>query len=123
MKHILLVDDEVQWIEMIKTRLEGNGYKVTTAFEGKEGIAKARAEQPDLILIDIMMPELNGSEAVKILSQDEKTKKIPIVFLTAVCSHEQQGDRAINVGERFYPAVAKPVHAPFLFETIGKQLG
>lgn len=83
MAKILIVDDEVQLIEMLQIRLEANGYEVVAAKDGQEGVDKVKSEDPDLIILDIMMPVMDGYEACKILKSDPQYSKIPIIFLSA----------------------------------------
>jgi DNA-binding response OmpR family regulator len=83
MKKILVIDDLPENVFMLQDRLEHEGYEVLTAYDGKNGIEKAKAELPDLILLDVMMPDINGFEVCKILVNDEKTASIPIILVTA----------------------------------------
>ena len=83
MKKILVIDDLPENVFMLQDRLEHEGYEVLTAYDGKNGIEKAKAELPDLILLDVMMPDINGLEVCKILVNDEKTASIPIILVTA----------------------------------------
>ena len=83
MAKLLLIDDEVQLLEMLQIRLEANGYEIVTANDGVEGIEKVKSENPDLIILDIMMPKMDGYEACKILKSDPQYRKIPIIFLSA----------------------------------------
>lgn len=80
---ILVVDDEEHIVELIKFNLEKNGYKVVTAFNGNDAIKLASDEKPDLIVLDLMLPGIDGIEICKILKRDENTEKIPIIMLTA----------------------------------------
>lgn len=82
-KKILIVDDEPDFVKMIKTRLEANDYKVAVAFDGEEGLKKAQEEIPDAILLDIMMPKKDGYTFLLDLKKDEATKSIPVIALTA----------------------------------------
>jgi len=83
MKRILVIDDLPENVFMLQDRLENEGYEVVTAYDGKTGIAKAISDMPDLILLDVMMPEMTGIEACKILKQDPATADIPIIIVTA----------------------------------------
>ena len=83
MKTILVIDDLPENVFMLQDRLENEGYNIITAYDGKAGIEKARSEMPDLILLDIMMPGITGIEACKILVNDDRTKHIPIILVTA----------------------------------------
>jgi len=83
MKRILVIDDLPENVFMLQDRLENEGYEVVTAYDGKTGIAKAISDMPDLILLDVMMPEMTGIEACKILKKDPATADIPIIIVTA----------------------------------------
>ncbi len=84
MKHrILAVDDEPDALELITTNLTSAGFTVTTAEDGEEALRKARSSPPDLILLDLMLPEIDGLELCKLLRRDDVTKEIPIIILTA----------------------------------------
>ncbi len=82
-KKILVVDDEKDIVEMLKYNLEKEGYSVITALNGKRALKQAQENKPHLILLDIMMPEMDGWEVCKQLMRDEKTATIPVLFLTA----------------------------------------
>ena len=82
-KKILVVDDEPEFVDMLKIRLEANDYAVVTAANGKEGVEKAAAEKPDLILLDILMPEMDGYSALKELKANNETRDIPVIVVTA----------------------------------------
>ncbi|MFA7253721.1 MAG: response regulator [Patescibacteria group bacterium] len=81
---ILLVDDDLTLHEMYAERLRAEGYVIVSAYDGEEALDKANSEMPDLILLDIMMPKLNGIDVMKKLREDEKTSGIPIILLTAL---------------------------------------
>jgi CheY-like chemotaxis protein len=83
MKKILVVDDEPEFVEMIRMRLESAGYEVLEANDGYDGLAKARGQNPSLILLDVMMPGLDGFRMLQKLRQDPDTNPIPVVMLTA----------------------------------------
>lgn len=83
MKRILVIDDLPENVFMLQDRLEHEGFEVLTAYDGYTGIDKAKIEQPDLILLDIMMPDITGLEVCKILVNDPVTKDIPIILVTA----------------------------------------
>src|SRR5436190_4384395 len=80
---ILVVDDEPDALELISFNLKGAGYEVLTAEDGNSALRKARARKPDLILLDLMIPEVDGLEVCKILRRDPETSAIPIIMLTA----------------------------------------
>lgn len=83
-KKILVVEDEPDIAEGIEARLELAGYAVVRAGNGQEGVELARAKKPDLVILDLMIPRLDGFEVCHILKTEEKTKKIPILVLTAL---------------------------------------
>ncbi len=80
---ILVVDDEVNITQILEFSIGAEGYEVITAANGEEAIDKARREQPDLIILDIMMPKIDGYETCRILKANPLTKGIPVVLLTA----------------------------------------
>ena len=92
MKKILVIDDLPENVFMLQDRLEHEGYEVLTAYDGSSGIQKARTELPDLILLDIMMPDINGIEVCKTLVQDSNTSDIPIILVTAKTGAEDTKD-------------------------------
>ncbi|HSL87674.1 MAG TPA: response regulator [Ignavibacteriaceae bacterium] len=83
MKRILVIDDLPENVFMLQDRLEHEGYEVLTAYDGSTGIEKAVLELPDLILLDVMMPDITGIEVCKSLVENPKTKNIPIILVTA----------------------------------------
>ncbi len=83
MKKILVIDDLPENVFLLQDRLESEGYEVITAYEGKSGLNKAISEQPDLILLDIMMPDITGLEVCKKLVTNEESAHIPIILVTA----------------------------------------
>ncbi len=82
-ENILLVDDEEDILELLKYNLAKNGYRVTAVGTGEEAMALARSRPPDLVVLDLMLPGLDGLEVCKILKANEATKKVPIIMLTA----------------------------------------
>ena len=83
MSKILVVDDEPDAIELIKFNLKAAGYEIITAADGEEALKKARASLPDLIILDLMLPEVDGLEVCKILRRDTRVSATPIIMLTA----------------------------------------
>jgi len=83
MKKILVIDDLPENVFILQDRLMQEGYEVITAYDGNGGIEKAYSTLPDLILLDVMMPDISGFEVCKILVNDERTKHIPIILVTA----------------------------------------
>jgi DNA-binding response OmpR family regulator len=83
MPKVLVVDDEPDAIDLIKFNLKGAGYEVITAVDGDEALKKARSQLPDLIILDLMLPEVDGLEVCKILRRDQRVSATPILMLTA----------------------------------------
>lgn len=84
--HILIIEDEEHIVELIKFNLESNGYKVSYAFNGQDGIKRAEMEKPDLVLLDLMLPEVDGIDVCNRLKNNRDLKQIPIIMLTAKSS-------------------------------------
>ena len=84
---ILVVDDEPQFVELIKMRLEDDGYDVVTAFDGREGLEKVKSESPDAVLLDILMPGLDGIKVLKKIRS--KNKDLPVFIVTAFSNEER----------------------------------
>ena len=107
MRKILLVEDNEFNRDMLSRRLQRYGYDVVIAVNGRDGVEKAHVETPDVILMDLCLPELNGWEAVKQIRSSNTTKEIPLIALTA---HAMVGDRekALEVGCDDYDT--KPVN-------------
>jgi len=92
MKKILVIDNEPQILMMVATRLKTNGYDVTAAFSGEQGLLCAKKEKPDLILLDHVMPEMDGDEVLNRLQKNPATKRIPVVMFTADAKRVKVGD-------------------------------
>jgi len=118
-KRILLVDDERDLSDMVKMRLESHGYEVLTAYDGQEGLNKARREKPDLIILDLMLPKLDGYKVCRMLKFDEKHKGIPIVMFT---SRVQDSDKKMGeeVGANAY--ITKPFEPEMLLSTVQRLI-
>ena len=98
---ILCVDDEQDVLFIVSTALKQEGYEVFTATHGQEGLDVARKELPDAIVLDVMMPKMNGFEVLEKLNEGEDTRKIPVVMLTGL-SEKTKKQEAIDSGIRFY---------------------
>ncbi|HDP16406.1 MAG TPA: response regulator [Candidatus Omnitrophica bacterium] len=82
-KKILLVDDEEDIVHLVEFRLKAAGYEVISALDGQSGLDKARKENPDLIILDLMLPKIDGYKVCRMLKFDEKYKHIPVIMFTA----------------------------------------
>lgn len=80
---VLVCDDERHIVRLIQVNLERNGYQVVTAFDGKEGLEKVKSEKPQLVVLDVMMPYMDGFEVLKNLRRDAETESLPVIMLTA----------------------------------------
>ncbi len=118
-KKILIVDDDEAVLQLLNTRLISVGYETVMASDGEEGLKKARKELPDLILLDVMMPNLDGYQFSLLLKADERFKKTPIIMLTSLSQHmDAITGRALGAVEY----VTKPFDSVKLLETINKWL-
>jgi CheY-like chemotaxis protein len=120
MAKILLVEDNEMNRDMLSRRLTRKGYEVAIAVDGEQGMAMARSESPDLILMDMSLPVLDGWEATRQLKAAPETQAIPVIALTA---HAMAGDRekAVEAGCDDYDI--KPIEMPRLLEKIQRLLG
>jgi two-component system cell cycle response regulator DivK len=119
MPKILLVEDNEMNRDMLSRRLQRRGYQIVAAENGEQGLSLARVEGPDLILMDITLPEMDGWEVARLLKADEATRHIPIIALTArVLMTDQR--KAFEVGCDDYDT--KPVDFGRLTEKIGNLL-
>jgi len=113
-KTVLLIEDEQNLSELIQFRLEANGYKVSTAFDGQEGLEKIKSLKPDLIILDAMLPGMNGFEVCARSKQDQSTKAIPIIMLTARAQKIDKEKARISGADSFITKPFEP--ADFLKE-------
>ncbi len=93
-KRILVVDDETKLVMAIRIRLEQAGYEVLVAYDGQEGLEKAKKEKPDLIVLDLMLPKMDGYKVCGLLKADTRYGKIPIIILTA---RAQESDEKLGL--------------------------
>ena len=111
MKKILIIDDESQILLVSAFRLKANGYAVVTALSGEQGLKKAQKEIPDLVLLDHVMPEMDGGEVLDRLKKDPVTKHIPVVMFTA-------NVKKVKVGEAKMRGAADCLFKPFSTEEL-----
>lgn len=118
-KRILVIDDEPHFVRMLQLRLEAAGYEVLVAFDGMQGVSTAHKENPDLIILDIMMPAMHGHRVCEALKKSAKTWTTPIIYLTAKGSKEDE-ELAYKLGAEYF--LTKPYEPEILLETIKKAL-
>lgn len=114
-KRIMLVDDEKNLVEAITYRLEANGYEVIPAYDGQEALDKAKKEKPDLIILDLMLPKMDGYKVCGMLKFNEKYKHIPIIMFTAR-AQETDMKMGVEVGADAY--ITKPFEPQVLLDKI-----
>ena len=120
MANILIVDDSPTEIHVLKTMLEKNDFAVSTASSGEEGIAKAKAEHPDLILMDVVMPGMNGFQATRQITTDPSTNGIPIII---VSTKDQETDKMWGLRQGAKDYITKPAKEKELVNKINGILG
>ncbi len=118
-ENILIVDDEEDVLELLRFNLEKNGYKIDTAISGEEALTKARAKLPALIILDLMLPGIDGLEVCKKLKSDSKTESIPIIMLTAK-SEETDIVTGLELGAQDY--ITKPFSPKVLIARVRRIL-
>lgn len=119
-KKILVTEDSPTILEVIRQFLESNGYSVIVAIDGQEALDKAKKEAPDLIILDLMLPKIDGYKVCRMLKFDQKYRYIPIIMFTA---RSQESDRILGkeVGADDY--ILKPFQPEELLEKIKKVIG
>jgi DNA-binding response OmpR family regulator len=118
-KRLLIVEDEKDMMEMLTFRLEAAGFEVIQAYDGQEGLDKAYSQNPDLILLDLMLPRVDGYKVCRELKSDVKYKKIPIAILTARAS-EKEKKLGMECGAEAY--IIKPFEPGELMDKIKELL-
>jgi CheY-like chemotaxis protein len=120
-KKILIVDDEEKFTKYVKLNLESTGkYEVQVENKGSHGLEAAKTFKPDLILLDVMMPDMDGSEVASQLKEDESCKNIPVVFLTAIITEQEIDEKGSDIGG--HPFIAKPINLKNLISSIEQNL-
>ena len=119
MTQIMIVDDSPTDIHLLKKILEKNGFNTLTASDADEGIQVAKREKPDLILMDVVMPGLNGFQATRELSSDPATSTIPVIIVTR---KDQQVDRVWGMRQGARDYITKPVKEGALMSLINEAL-
>ena len=118
-KKILVIDDEQDLVEVVRFRLKANGYDVIVAYNGKDGLEKARTQNPALIILDLMLPEIDGYKICRMLKFDKKYKHIPIIIFTA---RAQEDDKKMGEQTGADAYVTKPFEPDKLISIINEML-
>ncbi|OGX37648.1 MAG: hypothetical protein A3G91_04515 [Omnitrophica WOR_2 bacterium RIFCSPLOWO2_12_FULL_50_9] len=119
-KKILVVDDERVIVQMVGMRLKAHGYDVISACDGQEGLDVAKKEKPDLIILDVMMPKMDGYKVCGLLKMDARFAKIPIIMFTAR-AQDKDRDLGKEVGANAY--ITKPFDPQLLVGKVKELLG
>jgi len=120
MKKVLIIDDKLAVVELVKATLEGEEYQIIDASDGREALEKIGKEKPDLVLLDIIMPKMDGFEVLSELKKDSRTKEIPIIVLTAK-GQKLDKDKGRRLGAEDY--IIKPFSPSHLLRKIEEVLG
>ena len=120
MAHILIVDDSPTEVHVLTTILERYGHTVSVASSGEEGVEKAKEIMPDLVLMDVVMPGMNGFQATRQLTKTPETENIPIVIVT---TKDQETDRVWGMRQGAREYVTKPVDESALMAKVDSVLG
>jgi CheY-like chemotaxis protein len=118
LQKVLIVDDERLFIYPLKDVIESAGFEVESAMSGKEALEKIRKSPPDIVVLDLMMPEMNGFEVAREIKGDERFTHIPIVMLTGFISEEAAESHMADIDE----ILTKPITSGKLLTTIRKHL-
>ncbi len=122
---VLMIDDDPEFVEAISNLLDAKGYDVHTASDGKEGVEKVRAENPDLILLDVMMTtKSEGFDVARLLNEDEKLKDIPIIIMTGI-RREMNLPFGFEPDETWLPVkkvLEKPVKPEVLLAAVSENI-
>ena len=109
-KKILVVDDDELTVHLLTSRLQDAGYAVVSAGTGEEGLKLVMTEKPDVVIMDIMLPDQQGADVVKSFTQfEEIPNDIIVVFLSGIISQSDEDGGKIKIGDKTYPAIAKPI--------------
>ena len=123
-KTVLVVDDEKRIRELLEMRLVSEGYQVILGQNGEEGVEMAKKYIPDAIIMDVMMPRMDGAEAVRLIQEYPMTRNIPVLFLTSIITKEEENEQAfgIQLDVSKYKFMAKPFDTPALLGEIKNMI-
>ncbi|KAA3618086.1 MAG: response regulator [Calditrichaeota bacterium] len=118
-KKILIIEDYAHIVEVLRVRLENAGFEIITALDGQEGLQRAREDNPDLIILDVMLPKMNGYKLCRLLKFDKKYQKTPIFMLT---SRRKNSDRELGKKTGADEYITKPYEPKELVGLINHYL-
>ncbi|MFH1102827.1 MAG: response regulator [Pseudomonadota bacterium] len=123
-KRILIVDDEPDFCSIVQGQLEKEKFEVELAYNGVEGLEKIRANPPDAVILDVMMPEMDGYKMCKLLKADKNYRDIPVILLTAVASHviSTRYSHADGMSTEADDYIAKPASAEEIIRSVKRLL-
>jgi CheY-like chemotaxis protein len=120
-KKILIVDDEPGVLALLETRLSSAGYQVVKADNGRDALFLASKEKPDLILLDIVMPGMDGAQVSEALEYDPVTRDIPVIFLTCLVTKSEEEKKKDTMAGSYY--ISKPYDPKGLLDEVAKRIG
>ena len=120
MAHILVCDDEPEIVKLVAKLMESRGHRVTLTHDGQAALDAVAAERPDLVVLDLNIPRVDGLEVCRRLKSDESTRALPIVMMTAAFPALEDADRGLNVGADEY--VVKPFLREVLVHNVERLL-
>jgi len=122
-RKILVIDDDLTMVKVLEKRLKVDGYDVINSQRGIEGVNMAKTEDPTLIVLDLMIPDISGVEVARRLKSDARLKDIPIVFISVTLGVENdRGDEEIDIDGSMHRIFAKPIHNRKFLSTIRKTI-
>ena len=120
---VLVIDDDPVMVRLASNLLKNDGYEVIQAYNGKEGLRKAQEEKPHLVLLDVLMPGIDGKEVARRLRADPLTADIPIVFMTVTIDLKtDKGSKTIDIEGSSFRGFAKPIHNRKILSVIRKEI-
>lgn len=119
-KKILVVDDEVRIVDLVTSMLTKHGYDVVSASDGEEALDQVREQRPDLVLLDIMMPKMDGTTVAEELRSRRETERLPVVFLTSLVEDAELQQEGDEIGGHLF--LAKPFNLPDLLSVIDRAM-
>ncbi|MCD4780831.1 MAG: response regulator [Candidatus Omnitrophica bacterium] len=124
MKKILVIDDDLTDLRIIDKNISSHNYEVITAATPQDGLNKAKEIKPDLIILDIIMPDIDGAEVYSLLKKEPETHNIPVIFLTAALDKEKNEQvLGPDIEEDFFNIIAKPFNEKEVIDRIKSIIG